>query len=142
MFPRPEFFRGAKLNFARNLLYPVLDSRLQPISDDDIAIISATESTNSQMNWGELRKEVRKCANALRPFIGIGDRVAGFLGNHALTVVAMLATTSLGGIWTAVSPDAGVAAVLDSKYGRIFACNKTVFDPKLIASSSREPCNA
>jgi acetoacetyl-CoA synthetase len=41
------------------------------------------------------------------------DRVAGFLGNHSNTVVAMLATTYLGAIWTAVSPDTGVAAVLD-----------------------------
>jgi acetoacetyl-CoA synthetase len=113
MFPRPDFFKGTEFNFARNLLYPVLPAGTQPIQENDIAIISATESKHQQMTWGELRREVRKCANALRPYLRVGDRVAGFLGNHSLTVVAMLATTSLGALWTAVSPDTGVAAVLD-----------------------------
>ena len=42
-----------------------------------------------------------------------GDRIAGFLGNHANTVVAMLAATSIGAFWTGVSPDTGVHAVLE-----------------------------
>ncbi|KAK3044540.1 hypothetical protein LTR53_020684, partial [Teratosphaeriaceae sp. CCFEE 6253] len=42
-----------------------------------------------------------------------GDRVAGYVANHADALVAMLAATSLGAIWTAVSPDTGVTAVLD-----------------------------
>lgn len=41
------------------------------------------------------------------------DRVAGFLGNHEKTVIAMLAATSIGAIWTGISPDTGVSAVLD-----------------------------
>ena len=113
MFPRPDFFAGMKLNFAENLLYPKLASGFTPIKDDDIAIIDANEAFSREMTWGELRTNVRKCANALRPYLQVGDRVGGFLGNHAMTVVAMLATTSLGAIWTAVSPDTGVAAVLD-----------------------------
>lgn len=113
MFPRPDFFAGAKLNFAKNLLYPKVGEGLSPITDDDIAIIDANEALSSEMTWGELRAEVRKSANALRPYLQVGDRVAGFLGNNAMTVVAMLAATSLGAIWTAVSPDTGVAAVLD-----------------------------
>ena len=113
MFPRPDFFAGSKLNFAKNLLFPKLAANFPPIRDEDIAIIDANEASSHEMTWGELRIEVRKCANALRPYIQIGDRVGGFLGNNAMTAVAMLAATSLGAIWTAVSPDTGVAAVLD-----------------------------
>jgi acetoacetyl-CoA synthetase len=98
MFPRPDFFQGAELNFARNLLYPIVPQGFEAIGDNDIAIVSATEAAHQEMTWGELRTEVRKCANALRPYLEVGDRVAGFLGNHALTVVAMLAATSLGAI--------------------------------------------
>ena len=110
MFPRPNFFQGALLNFAENILFPTnID-----IDPDSTAIISATESTRSFITWKELRERVRQCAAALQT-LGVKphDRVAGFLGNHTNTVVAMLAATSLGAVWTGVSPDTGVTAVLD-----------------------------
>jgi len=113
MFPRPEFFQGARLNFAHNLLYPTFHSSDFKIDQNDAAIIYATESGHKTMSWKELRAEVEKCTKALSQIIKPNDVVAGFLGNHAWTVVAMLATTYLGAIWTAVSPDTGVAAVLD-----------------------------
>ncbi|RDW88582.1 acetoacetyl-CoA synthetase [Coleophoma cylindrospora] len=110
MFPRPDFFAGSQLNFAENLLFPA-NTTIDPNSP---AIISATESTRSTTTWAELRELVRKCSLALRT-LGVQphDRVAGFLGNHTNTVVAMLAATSIGAIWTGVSPDTGVGAVLD-----------------------------
>jgi acetoacetyl-CoA synthetase len=109
MFPRPKFFEGCALNFADNLLYP----RDAP-DPSDTAIISVTESTKSTVSWGALRSQVLKLVLAMKAQgVKPRDRVAGFLGNHANTVVAMLATTYLGAIWTAVSPDTGVAAVLD-----------------------------
>lgn len=110
MFPRPNFFQGSLLNFAENLLYPA-NLTMDP---DSPAIIAATESTRSTVSWAELREQVRQCTNALRS-LGVKphDRVAGFVGNHTNTVVAMLAATSIGAIWTGVSPDTGVAAVLD-----------------------------
>lgn len=110
MFPRPNFFQGSLLNFAENLLYPANLT----IDPDSPAIIAATESTRSTVSWTGLREQVRKCTNALRT-LGVKphDRVAGFVGNHANTVVAMLAAASIGAIWTGVSPDTGVAAVLD-----------------------------
>ncbi|TAQ87419.1 hypothetical protein B7494_g4236 [Chlorociboria aeruginascens] len=110
MFPRPDFFTGSRLNFAENLLFPP-NINIDPSTP---AIIAATESTRSTVSWGELRSRVARCTASLRT-LGIRphDRIAGFLGNHANTVVAMLAATSLGAIWTAVSPDTGVAAVLD-----------------------------
>ncbi|KAM3083778.1 hypothetical protein ACMFMF_001143 [Clarireedia jacksonii] len=110
MFPRPDFFKGSHLNFAENLLYP---AGLE-IDPNSTAIIAATESTREIVSWKELRERVRQCANALRTLrVEPHDRVAGFLGNHTNTVVAMLAATSIGAVWTGVSPDTGVAAVLD-----------------------------
>jgi acetoacetyl-CoA synthetase len=109
MFPRPKFFDGCTLNFADNLLYP------RDVSDPaSTAIISVTESTTTTVTWEALRHQVLRLVLAMKAQgIKPRDRVAGFLGNHANTVVAMLATTFLGAIWTAVSPDTGVAAVLD-----------------------------
>jgi len=109
MFPRPDFFQGSTLNFAYNLLYP--SSTPNPTST---AIISATESTIKEITWQELREQVILLATAMydhgiRPY----DRVAGFLGNHHNTVVAMLAATWIGAIWTGISADQGVNAVLD-----------------------------
>lgn len=109
MFPRPNFFEGSTLNFAENLLHP------QNAPDaKSIAIISVTENSSKEISWEELRSQVRNCAKAMsghgiKPF----DRVAGYLGNHSDTVVAMLAATSLGAIWTGISADTGVALVVE-----------------------------
>ena len=109
MFPRPKFFDGCTLNFADNLLYP----RDAP-DPSGTAIISVTESTTKTVTWEALRRQVLRLVLAMKAQgIRPRDRIAGFLGNHANTVVAMLATTYLGAIWTGVSPDTGVAAVLD-----------------------------
>ncbi|KIW86465.1 acetoacetate-CoA ligase [Fonsecaea pedrosoi CBS 271.37] len=109
MFPKPAFFPGCELNFAENLLFP----RSNP-PDDALAIIAATENTRERVTWSELRERVRKCAAAMeRHGLKKGDRVAGYLANHSNSVVAMLAATSLGAIWSGVSPDTGVHAVLD-----------------------------
>lgn len=109
MFPRPDFFKGAKLNFAENLLFPTAD--IDPASP---AIIAATETTRETVSWKELRDRVKQCQAGLKA-VGLkeGDRVAGYVANHTNAVVAMLAATSIGCIWTAVSPDTGVTAVLD-----------------------------
>ena len=124
MYPRPDFFPGTSLNFAENLLFPdgvrlsaagdresiheILDPDLTP------ALICATESHRTVVTWTELRRRVHFVQERLR-FYGLrrGDRIAGYTGNHAHAVVFMLAATSLGAIWTAVSPDCGVAMVLD-----------------------------
>lgn len=97
------------MNFAENLLFP--SSNPDPASP---AILAATEQTRETVTWAELRERVRICAGAMKS-IGVqeGDRVAGYLANHANTVIAMLAATSMGALWTGVSPDTGVHAVLD-----------------------------
>lgn len=109
MFPRPSFFEGAKLNFAENLLYPV-----QHVDEDSPAIVAATETTRETVTWKQLRERVRQCqAGMIAMKLQAGGRVAGYVANHTNALVAMLAATSLGAIWTAVSPDTGVTAVLD-----------------------------
>lgn len=109
MFPKPTFFPGCELNFAENLLFPPSNP-----SPDSLAIIGATETTREQVTWAELRERVRICAAAMTAHgLKKNDRVAGYLSNHANAVIAMLATTSLGALWSGVSPDTGVHAVLD-----------------------------
>ena len=109
MFPRPSFFPGARLNFAENLLYPYCDP-----PEDSFAIIAATETSRESVTWKMLRERVKQCTAALRAVgISSSDRVGGYLANHTNALVAMLATTSVGAIWTGVSPDTGVHAVLD-----------------------------
>ncbi|KAF8861423.1 acetoacetyl-CoA synthase-like protein [Acephala macrosclerotiorum] len=110
MFPRPDFFSGSRLNFAENLLHPA-NVKIDPASP---AIIETTENGSSSISWTKLRERVRECAVAFRSHgVKESDRVAGFLGNHANAVVAMLAAASIGAIWTGVSPDTGVTAVLE-----------------------------
>lgn len=111
MFPTPSFFPGARLNFAENILFPSTSPEIDP---ESIAIIAATETTREQVTWSRLRGRVKAVqaslrAHGLRPH----DRVAGYIGNNLDSVVFMLAATSLGAVWTALSPDSGVAMALD-----------------------------
>ncbi len=107
----PTWFGGAKLNFAENLLR---------FCDDRPAIVSWNErGRQQQLSFAELRGEVSRIATALRDMgVGVGDRVAGFLPNLPETIVAMLATTTLGAVWSSCSPDFGVQGVLD-RFGQI-----------------------
>ncbi len=101
-----RFFPTARLNFAENLL-----RRQGP----DLAIIFHGENgTRQSLSWDDLHAQVSLLQQALiREGVGKGDRVAGFLPNIPGAVIAMLATTSLGAIWSSCSPDFGAAGVLD-----------------------------
>ena len=103
---RARWFPDSRLNFAENLL------RRQ---DESPAIISRLEGGVSQtLSWAELGDQVARLAQWLRSQgIGRGDVVAAYLPNISETVVAMLATTSLGAIWTSTSPDFGEASVVE-----------------------------
>lgn len=109
MYPPPQFFSGARLNFAENLLFPACDP-----NEDSLAAIAATEDSREYVTWKELRARVRECTMAIKALgIDPGDRVAGYVANHCNALVAMLSATSLGAVWTGISPDTGVHAVLD-----------------------------
>jgi acetoacetyl-CoA synthetase len=107
----PRWFPGARLNFAENLLRH---------SDDRPALIFWNEvGRQRELSYAELNAEVRRVAAALeQEGVGVGDRVAGFLPNLPEAVIAMLATTTLGAIWSSCSPDFGANGVLD-RFGQI-----------------------
>lgn len=121
----------ARLNFAENLLYPSCIP-----SDDSYAVIEANEESWNHVTWSELRERVRQCAVAMRA-LGVeeGDRIAGYVANHCNTLVAMLATTSIGALWTAMSPDSGVHAVLERvrqiEPVMLFADNAVMYNDKV-----------
>ena len=101
-----RWFEGATFNFAEKLL-----SR----SDDFPAIISLDEKGNRwEINYKELKNLVCQCAAGLTKHgVVAGDRVAAILPNTAFTVIAMLATASIGAIWSSCSSDFGVNAAVD-----------------------------
>ena len=107
----PRWFDGARLNFAANLLRH---------RDNHPAIVSWNElGADTTLTYAELFREVARVAAALRASgVVIGDRVVGFMPNIPETVIAMLATASMGAIWSSCSPDFGVQGVLD-RFGQI-----------------------
>ena len=110
-FPGARWFPGARLNFAENLLRR---------RDHAIAIVSLLENGDRRtLTFAELYTQVAQLSSSLRKLgVAPGDRVAGFMPNIQETVVAMLATTSLGAIWSSCSPDFGLNGVMD-RFGQI-----------------------
>jgi len=109
--PGAEWFPGARLNFAENLLRR---------TDDATAVVAADESGRvDSVAWSELRTQVARAQHGLRSVgVGTGDRVAGLVTNGLEGLVAMLATTGLGAIWSSCSPDFGPLGVID-RFGQI-----------------------
>ncbi|MCB1189565.1 MAG: acetoacetate--CoA ligase [Leptospiraceae bacterium] len=104
--PGAEWFSGIKINFSENLL---------KFKDDSTAIIFQGEnSIHRHISYKELYLEVAKFAGGLKQ-IGVkkGDRVAACMPNIPETIIAMLATTSLGAIWSSSSPDFGIQGIVD-----------------------------
>ncbi|MBN7797584.1 acetoacetate--CoA ligase [Parahaliea mediterranea] len=109
--PGARWFPRARLNFAENLLR---------YRDERAALVCRLENGERRvLSYAELYREVAAVAAALAAAgVGQGDRVAGFMPNIAETVIAMLATTSLGAVWSSCSPDFGINGVLD-RFGQI-----------------------
>jgi acetoacetyl-CoA synthetase len=109
--PGATWFPKARLNFAENLLRR---------RDGDAALVFwGEDKARRKLSFGEVYAEVSRTAQALRALgVAPGDRVAGFLPNMPEAIVAMLATSSIGAIWSSCSPDFGVQGVLD-RFGQI-----------------------
>ena len=127
--PGAKWFSGSKLNFAQNLLR---------FRDDKIALISHRENSPTiTLSYAELYDLVAACASGLKK-LGLekGDRVAGFVTNIPETVIAMLAVTSIGAIWSSCSPDFGIQGVYDRfeqiKPKLLFAIESYSYNGKLI----------
>ncbi len=111
-----RFFPEGRLNFAENLLRR---------RDRSPAIrFRGEDCIQRALSYAELYEQVSRLVQVLRGHgVGVGDRVAGFLPNVPEAVIAMLATTAIGAVWSSASPDFGVQGVLD-RFGQI--------EPKLL----------
>ena len=133
-FPGARWFAGARLNFAENLLR----NRSQKT-----ALVARLENGSRRvMSYAQLFEQVAQLAAALRRSgVVKGDRVAGFMPNVPEAVVAMLASSSIGAIWSSCSPDFGINGVID-RFGQIepkvlFACDGYYYNGKTLDTSER-----
>lgn len=128
VMPGASWFPDTSLNYAENCLRR---------RDDAVpAIISSVEGTNRrELTWGQLYSQVAQLSALLRDHgVGPGVRCAAYTPNVPEAVVAMLAVTSLGGVWSSCSPDFGASAVLD-RLGQVepkvlFVCDAYTYKGK------------
>jgi acetoacetyl-CoA synthetase len=132
--PGARWFPEAKLNFAENLL--------RRRDDADALVFWGEDKLKRRLSHGQLYLEVARLAAALRGMgVVAGDRVAAYMPNLPETLVAMLAATSLGAIFTSASPDFGVQGVLD-RFGQtepkvLFAGDGYFYNGKTIDSMAK-----
>ena len=108
--PGARWFPEARLNYAENLLQR---------REGEALVFWGEDQVKRRMSRAELYAEVARFQRFLVDAgVGEGDRVAGYLPNLPETLIAMLATTALGAIWSSASPDFGVQGVLD-RFGQI-----------------------
>jgi acetoacetyl-CoA synthetase len=109
--PGAVWFPGAQVNYARQVMrhVEVAEAAGQP------AIVSSGEDgVLTETSWLELRRKVAALALHLKAQgVGAGDRVAAYLPNSPETIIAFLATASIGAIWSVCAPDMGAPAVID-----------------------------
>ncbi len=109
VMPDVRWFDGATLNYARNAL------RTAWTDPDRTAIVFDSERSQAgSLSYAQLAAEVARVARGLRSLgVGRGDRVAALLPNVPEAVIGLLATASLGAIWSSCSPDFGARSVID-----------------------------
>jgi acetoacetyl-CoA synthetase len=107
--PDVSWFPAATLNYARNAL------RTASSDPGRTAVIYRAETgQRGTLSYGELAVQVARTRAALSALgVSRGDRVAGYLPNGPHALIALLATASLGAIWTSCSPDFGAPSVID-----------------------------
>jgi acetoacetyl-CoA synthetase len=125
--PGARWFPEARLNFAENLL--------REDGSGDAIVFWGEDRVKRRLSHRDLRELVSRIAQALKA-AGVvkGDRVAGYLPNMPEAIAAMLATASLGAIWSSCSPDFGIQGVLD-RFGQIepkafFCCDSYLYGGK------------
>lgn len=117
--PGAQWFPDARLNFAENLL--------RRRDDAPAVVFRGEDRVNRTLSYAELHRQVSRLSQALREAgVRPGDRVAGYVPNTPEALIAMLATSAIGGVWSSCSPDFGVQGVLD-RFGQI--------EPKMLFSA-------
>lgn len=109
--PGARWFPEARLNFAANLLKR---------RDEHPALVVCDERLRrKEISYAELHEQVARLAHSLlQSGVTAGDRVAGFVPNSEHAVIGMLASASIGAVWSSCSPDFGFNGVLD-RFGQI-----------------------
>ena len=114
---RPEnimdagWYEGSRINFAKHLL--------RHEGEHAALVFCAEDGSRRELSWDDLRASVAAIAQGLRAAgVAKGDRVAGYLPNCPEAMIAMLAATSIGAVWSSCSPDFGVNGVVD-RFGQI-----------------------
>lgn len=106
-----KWFPQARLNYAQTLL--------KNPDQTDAIVFRGEDRVKMRLSRFELTQQISQLAQFLKAQgVGVGDRVAGFLPNHPGAIIAMLATASIGAIWSSCSPDFGRQGVLD-RFGQI-----------------------
>jgi len=122
--PRTRWFTGTRLNYAEHVL------RHEMSGDPNRVMLRHSSELRemASMSWAEVGGAVRRLATRLRAMgIGKGDRVVAYMPNLPETVIAMLATTAIGAVWSSAAPEFGAQTVID-RFSQIepklvFACN-------------------
>lgn len=134
LFPGTRWFPGARLNFAENLLR---------FRDDRRALVFWNETGfQRSLTYAELYDQVARLAASLKALgVKAGDRIAGLVPNVPEAAIAMLASASLGAIWSSCSPDFGTQGVID-RFGQIeprilFAADGYLYDGREFDSLER-----
>jgi acetoacetyl-CoA synthetase len=106
--PGASWFAGAELNYAENVLCAERDP-------GEVAVLHTSELRElAELNWGELTEQVAAAAGGLRSLgVGRGDRVVAYMPNIPETLVAFLAVSSIGAIWSSAAPEFGARSVID-----------------------------
>lgn len=118
--PRTRWLPEARLNYAEHVL------RHETTGDPARMMLHHASELRpmATASWAEIAGTVRKLATRLRAMgIGPGDRVVAYMPNLPETVIAMLATTAIGAVWSSAAPEFGAQTVID-RFGQI--------EPKLV----------
>jgi acetoacetyl-CoA synthetase len=107
--PGTRWFPGATLNYAEHALAAATTR------SDGLAVLARSQTrADVELTWAQLGDQVGRCRAGLQRLgVGRGDRVAAYLPNIPETLVAFLATASLGAVWSSCAPEFGVRAVVD-----------------------------
>jgi acetoacetyl-CoA synthetase len=116
--PGAQWFAGAELNYAENMLCDVpAEGMRSPRRRDpaEVAVLHCSELRElDELTWGELTAQVASAAGGLRALgVGRGDRVVAYMPNIPETLVAFLAVASIGAIWSSAAPEFGARSVID-----------------------------
>ena len=122
--PHTRWFTGTRLNYAEH----VLRHEFSGDPGRDMLRHASELRPLTAMSWGEVAGSVRKLATKMRALgLGKGDRIVAYMPNIPETVIAMLAATAIGAIWSSAAPEFGAQTVID-RFGQI--------EPKLVFAAN------